>query len=155
MEPAEELRFLVLAAQREGNRQLAHGLRPLGVTPAQAEVLRLLAERQPLSLSGLGALLVCESGSNPSRLLDRLVTAGLVRREEGSSDRRQVQLTLTPAGHETARAVASVESDLHARIAAAAEGHDVDAVLGFLRALVAGQKSGDAVARRTGRPVVA
>ncbi|MFI2345621.1 hypothetical protein ACH492_00880 [Streptomyces sp. NPDC019443] len=40
----------------------------MAVTPAQAEVLRLLAERQPLSMSGLGALLVCESGNNPSRL---------------------------------------------------------------------------------------
>jgi uncharacterized membrane protein YhiD involved in acid resistance len=90
MDPAEEARFLILAAQREGNRQLAQGLRPLGVTPAQAEVLRLLAERQPLSMSGLGTLLVCESGANPSRLVDRLVTAGLVRREESSRDRRHV-----------------------------------------------------------------
>lgn len=152
MEPAEEVRFLVLAAQREGNRQLASGLRPLGVTPAQAEVLRLLAERQPLSLSGLGALLVCESGSNPSRLVDRLVTAGLVCREEGSRDRRHVELTLTPAGHETARSVAAVEAELHARIAAAAAGHDLGAVLGFLRALVSGQSAGEAVARRANPP---
>jgi DNA-binding MarR family transcriptional regulator len=151
MEPAEEVRFLILAAQREGNRQLAQGLRPLGVTPAQAEVLRLLSERQPLSMSGLGALLVCESGGNPSRLVDRLVTAGLVRREEGSHDRRHVELTLTPAGHETARAVASVEAELHAHIGAAAEGHNVDAVLAFLRALVAGQSAGEAVALRAGR----
>ncbi|MCZ0975304.1 MarR family transcriptional regulator [Streptomyces albulus] len=82
MDAVEEVRYLVLAAQREGNRMLAAALRPLGVTPAQGEVLRLLAERQPLTLSGLGALLVCESGGNPSRLVDRLVAAGLVRREE-------------------------------------------------------------------------
>ena len=42
MRPVEELRFLILAAQREGNRMLSHALRPLGITPAQAEVLRLL-----------------------------------------------------------------------------------------------------------------
>ena len=78
--PAEELRYLILAAQREGNRAFARRLRPLGLTPSQAEVLRLLDERQPLSLTGLGELLVCESGTNPSRLVDRLVTTGLVRR---------------------------------------------------------------------------
>ncbi|MEU1198126.1 MarR family transcriptional regulator [Streptomyces sp. NPDC005813] len=150
MEPAEEARFLILAAQREGNRRLAHGLRPLGVTPAQAEVLRLLAERQPLSMSGLGALLVCESGGNPSRLVDRLVTAGLVRREEGSRDRRHVELTLTPSGHETARSVAAVEAELHAGISAAAQGHDLDSVLAFLRSLVADQDAGRAVALRAG-----
>ncbi|MEV6104298.1 MarR family transcriptional regulator [Streptomyces sp. NPDC051940] len=151
MEPVEEIRYLVLAAQREGNRRLAQGLRPLGVTPAQAEVLRLLAERQPLTLSGLGTLLVCESGTNPSRLVDRLVTAGLVRREEGSRDRRRVELTLTAAGHETARAVAEVETALHARIAEAAGGHDLRPVLGFLRDLVAGESAGEAVALRAGR----
>ena len=37
MRPVEELRFLILAAQREGNRMLAQALRPLGITPAQAD----------------------------------------------------------------------------------------------------------------------
>lgn len=151
MDAVEEVRYLVLAAQREGNRMLAAALRPLGVTPAQGEVLRLLAERQPLTLSGLGALLVCESGGNPSRLVDRLVAAGLVRREEGAEDRRHVQLTLTPAGHRTARGVTEAEADLNARIAQAAAGHDLDAVRGFLRALVANQGAGQALARRSGR----
>ena len=54
-------------------------LRPLGVTPAQAEVLQVLADRQPLTLTGLGELLVSESGTNPSRLTGRLVTAGLAQ----------------------------------------------------------------------------
>ena len=39
MDPVEELRYLVLAVQRDGNRALAALLRPLGVTPAQAEVI--------------------------------------------------------------------------------------------------------------------
>jgi hypothetical protein len=41
MRTAEELRYLVLAAELEGKRQLARQLRPLGLTPAQAEVLRV------------------------------------------------------------------------------------------------------------------
>ena len=78
MRTAEELRYLVLAAELEGKRQLAHQLRPFGLTPSQAEVLRVLADHGPLSLNGLGSLLVCESGSNPSRLIDRIVARGLV-----------------------------------------------------------------------------
>ncbi|OIV35312.1 MarR family transcriptional regulator [Mangrovactinospora gilvigrisea] len=151
MDPVEEVRYLVLAAQREGNRALAAALRPLGVTPAQGEVLRLLAERQPLSLSGLGALLVCESGANPSRLVDRLVAAGLVRREGGVADRRHVQLTLTPDGRRAARGAAEAEAALHAHIAEAATGRDLDAVRDFLRALVGDRGAGLAVARRAGR----
>lgn len=44
MRIAEELRYLILAIQREGNRLLAAELRPLGVTPSQAEVLRVLSD---------------------------------------------------------------------------------------------------------------
>ena len=69
MRAVEELRYLILAAQREGNRLLAQGLRALGLTPSQAEVLRILSDHQPLTLSALGGLLVCDSGQSPSCLL--------------------------------------------------------------------------------------
>jgi DNA-binding MarR family transcriptional regulator len=148
MRVAEELRFLILAAQREGNRQLAQGLKRLGVTPAQAEVLRLLQDRQPLTLSGLGELLVCESGSNPSRLVDRLVLAGLVNRVEAAHDRRQVDLTLTAAGRRLARQVVAVEERLYRDLEAAGADHDLDSVIAYLRTLVAGRPAGEAITRR-------
>jgi MarR family transcriptional regulator, organic hydroperoxide resistance regulator len=148
MRLAEEIRFLILAAQREGNRQLAQQLRPLGITPSQAEVLRLLAEREPLTLNGLGALLVCEAGSNPSRLVDRLVTAGLVRRAEAAHDRRHVELTLTTAGRETTARVAGVEEAMYRRIDEAVAEHGGEAVRASLWALVAGEPSGRALALR-------
>lgn len=148
MRPAEEIRYLILAAQREGNRRLAQELRPLGLTPSQAEVVRLLADRQPMALSELGALLVCESGNNPSRLVDRLVASGLVNRAEAADDRRRVELTLTPAGSRAAAGVVEVEERLYARIDAAAAEHDTDAVREFLRTLVTGEPSGRALALR-------
>ncbi|MCP2324334.1 DNA-binding MarR family transcriptional regulator [Hamadaea flava] len=148
MTPVEELRYLILAAQREGNRQLAQALRPHGITPAQAEVLRLLEDRQPLTLSGLGELLVCESGTNPSRLVDRLVSAELVRRVPGEQDRRQVELSLTPAGRRLARKVAAIEDELHRMLAAAGSARELATAATFLRTLVAGQPAGDAVALR-------
>ena len=148
MRPAEEIRYLILAAQREGNRQLASALRPMGLTPAQAEAVRLLADRQPLTLTGLGELLVCESGTNPSRLIDRLVTAGLVQRRESSLDRRQVELTLTPDGQHRATQIAQIEEQLYDFIDTAGAGHDIRPVLAYLRALVASQPAGLAVQRR-------
>jgi DNA-binding MarR family transcriptional regulator len=112
MRPVEELRYLILAVQREGSRRLAAELRPLGLTPSQAEVLGVLAEHQPLSLGGLGELLVCETGTNPSRIVDRLVSGGLVGRETDPDDRRQVLLSLTDEGHELAKRVATAEARL-------------------------------------------
>jgi MarR family transcriptional regulator, organic hydroperoxide resistance regulator len=150
MLPAEELRYLILAAQREGNRWLGRELKPLGVTSAQAEVLRILQERQPLTLTGLGELLVCESGNNPSRLVDRLTAVGLVDRRVAAHDRRHVELTLTDEGMGRARQITEIESELYRLIEAAADGRDLNELSGFLRAFVADLPSGRALSRRVG-----
>ena len=94
MQKAEELRYLILAVQREGNRQLTEVLAPLDLTPSQAEVLQVLDQYQPLTLLELGERLVCESGS-PSRLVNSMIDKGLVQKTVSSADRRAVQLTLT------------------------------------------------------------
>src|SRR5215813_1799230 len=79
---ATEIRHLILAAQRHGSRIIAGYLRAASLTPAQAEVLQVLASHEPLTLVELGRLMISETGS-PSRLVDTLVTRGLVAREPG------------------------------------------------------------------------
>ncbi|MEO3890487.1 MarR family transcriptional regulator [Nonomuraea sp. B5E05] len=148
MRPAEELRYLILAAQREGNRMLGQALRPLGITPSQAEVIRVLQEHGPLSLNGLGELLVCESGNSPSRLVDRLVALGLVRRDVAAHDRRHIDLSLTQEGAELVRQIAEIEERLYQSIDAAAEGRELGQVFAFLRAFVADLPAGQALVRR-------
>jgi DNA-binding MarR family transcriptional regulator len=152
MTPAEELRYLILALQREGNRLLAAGLRPLELTPSQAETLRVLADHQPLTLTGLGELLVCETGDSPSRLVDRLVKVGLIRREVDPGDRRQVNLTLTSAGQRRAREVSTVEAELHGAMESLLAGQPVDQTLTLLRTLADAFPAGQALARRRGHP---
>jgi MarR family transcriptional regulator, organic hydroperoxide resistance regulator len=149
---AEELRYLILAAQREGNRLLGQALKPLGITSSQAEVLRVLEDRQPLTLTGLGELLICESGNNPSRLVDRLTAVGLVDRQVSALDRRQIELSLTEKGTRLVRQIAEIEEDLYRSIDAAAGGHDTDQITGFLRAFVADLPAGQALARRIAAP---
>jgi MarR family transcriptional regulator, organic hydroperoxide resistance regulator len=148
MRPAEELRYLILAAQREGNRLLGQALRPLGITSSQAEVIRILQDRGSLTLNGLGDLLVCESGNSPSRLVDRLASAGLVNRQVSAHDRRHIELSLTEEGLRLARLIIEIEEDLYRSIDAAAEGHDLDEITGFLRDFVTGLPAGQALARR-------
>ena len=127
---------------------LGQALKPLGVTPSQAEVLRLLQERQPLTLNGLGELRVCESGSSPSRLVDRLIFAGLVDRQVPEHDRRHIELSLTREGMRIAGEIAEIERRLYDMIDAAAEGRDVDEITGFLRVFVGDLPAGRALARR-------
>ncbi len=147
MKPIEQLRYLILAAQREGNRFLAEALQPLALTPSQAEALRVLHDWQPLALIELGSLLVCEQGS-PSRLVAGLIAAGYVARTPSPEDKRKVVLTLTPRGREAAAQVAKVESALYATMNALLPDQQIASLLPLLWAIVAGRPAGDALARR-------
>lgn len=150
MQPVEEFRYLVLAAQREGNRLLTETLHPLDLTPSQAEVLRVLQEHQPLSLIALGDLLVCESGS-PSRLVNGLVEADLVKRTPSATNGRMVTLTLTERGEEMATRVGAVEAAFYESIASALEGQSLSEGIALLWRLVKGRPAGEALDRRKRR----
>jgi DNA-binding MarR family transcriptional regulator len=140
---------LVLGAQREGNRWLANELRPLGLTPSQAEVLRVLGDAAPLSLSALGELLVCESGTNPSRLVDRLVAVELVERRTLETDRRAVELTLTTEGAALETKVRAIESAMYDGLDSVGSPAELAAAMEILERFVAGRPSGDALVART------
>jgi DNA-binding MarR family transcriptional regulator len=146
----EELRYLMLAAQREGNRQLAEALRPLSLTPSQAEALRVLEDWQPLALIELGALLVCEQGS-PSRLVTGLVAAGLVTRSPSPQDGRKVVLALTPQGTQRAAQVRALEAAMYQGLAELVAGRPVGEFMAVLWQFVEGRPAGDALARRLKR----
>jgi MarR family transcriptional regulator, organic hydroperoxide resistance regulator len=148
MNPSEELRYLVLGAQREGAKALTDLLRPIGLTPAQAEVLVVVRDAgQPLTVREIGERLVCEGGS-PSRLVASVVDAGLLQRGEREGDRRAVELSLTPQGAKAVRAVARAERELHAWLSSTLSEHEVEIVVKALRKLVEGRQTGAAIARR-------
>lgn len=100
----DELAVVALSAEVKRfavsiNASSATLLRPLGVTPVQADALMTLKELGPATLRDLGAILVAEAG-HPSRLVSRLETEGWVIRRRGDIDRRELQIELTDAGHE-------------------------------------------------------
>lgn len=109
---AERLRFSILAAQREGDRLLTKALLPLDLTPSQAEVLRILGARAPLTVKQLGALLICESGS-PSRLVNTLISKSLVEAQSVEGDKRKLHLRLTETGIQAEQTVVKIETFLH------------------------------------------
>jgi MarR family transcriptional regulator, organic hydroperoxide resistance regulator len=99
VDPLLELALMVKAGHRELERRMNDAMRPLGLTGAQADALGVIGKAGPLSLKELGELLVAEAG-HPSRLVDRLVEAGLVERRAAADDRRRVELSLTRSGRE-------------------------------------------------------
>lgn len=101
---AELLRYLVLAAQREGTRLFAARLKKLGTTPSQAEMLRVIQESDAISVKQLGERLICEGG-NPSRLVAALIKRGLAEAAPAKSDRRMLAINLTAKGYELAEQI--------------------------------------------------
>lgn len=97
---ADELRPAVLRLARE----LRHETERLGVTARQATLLWLIRRTPGLSLRELAEL---ERISPPalSGHVDRLERAGLVERVRSTSDRRRVELRLTPAGDRLQRRI--------------------------------------------------
>jgi DNA-binding MarR family transcriptional regulator len=87
------------------------------ITVPQFRLLVVLHSRGPMKLSDLADIL----GVNPStatRMVDRLVSAGLVDRQVNPTSRREVVLDLTEAGDETVTLVTQQRRRQIARIVA-------------------------------------
>jgi MarR family transcriptional regulator, organic hydroperoxide resistance regulator len=111
VDPLFEFGLLIKAGQRDFERRANEAMRPLGLTGAQADAITVIGQAGPLSLKELGELLIAEAG-HPSRLVDRLVEAGLVERRGADDDRRRIVLSLTPRGRRLEKRVAATREQM-------------------------------------------
>ena len=81
------------------NEQLTKALKPYEVSLQQFNVLRILRGRngEPANLSTLNERMISKM-SNTSRLVDKLLYKGFVKRFICASNRRKVEITITPKG---------------------------------------------------------
>lgn len=102
VELANEVRPVVLLI----NRQLKRELAPLGITAGQATLLHAIRTTPGI---GIRELAEREGMSKPAMTtaIDRLETAGLVRRLRSEHDGRRVELQLTEEGQRTLRSARS------------------------------------------------
>ena len=102
----DELVDTVLAASRALVAVAARSLAAAGdeVTLPQYRALVVLAASGPQGTADLAAALAVNP-STATRMCDRLVRKGLVRRHRQAGDRRTVRITLTPAGRDLVAAV--------------------------------------------------
>ena len=147
IDPLYEMALSVKAASRELEHRTADLMRPLGVTPQQADAIYVIGKAEPLSLKDLGSLLIAEGG-HPSRLLDRLVAAGWVERVPAGDDRRRVVVTLTPAGRELHDRIDANRQTLLDFARSLMGDVDLDAALHFFRELLQHSGYAELIARR-------
>jgi len=103
--PGYELVSAVMATADAFLRESQRLFRPHGLTAAQYNLLNVVAEStEGLSQRALGDRLVVDR-SNITGLIDRMETAGWVRRKDHPVDRRSYLVELTPAGRKLWREI--------------------------------------------------
>jgi DNA-binding MarR family transcriptional regulator len=118
-------------------RESTRLFRPHGLTAAQFNVLNLLAGRsdgQGYSQRELADTLVVDR-SNVTGLLDRMETAGWVRRADDPNDRRVYRVQLTAAGKKLWQKVAPGYADVVAQVTARLGEKQMADTLALLRVL--------------------
>lgn len=147
MDDIEELGLLMKAAMREAERRINEALRPLHLTACQAEVLDLLDRYGVMSLGDLGALMVAEGG-HPSRLIDRMVQAGLVSRQSAGDDRRRLELLPTDRGRALSAQARAAKEPFRDWVRSQIEGSDLEPVRDFFATFLAGTEMEETVRQR-------
>lgn len=147
LEPFEEISLLIKAVYRESERQLTEAFQSLDITPAQAEVLLILQQAEPLSLGELGDFLIAEGG-HPSRLVDRLVQAGYVLRQPSVEDRRRLEISLTEQGQAVAQQVGQVKQRILATARPLLAESDIEPIKTLLETYLQGSRWINTVERR-------
>lgn len=109
------------------------------ITIPQFRTLVILATHDPINLATLAGLLDV-APSTTGRMVDRLVTAGLIDRKAHPDSRRELVVTLTPRGREVVDAVTAHRRDEIARVVARMPPRERH---GLVRALTAFTAAGD------------
>ncbi len=86
--------FMIAKAHQQAQGLLKARLKPFGLTPVQCLVLESLWDEEGLSVGEVGRRLVLDTATLAG-VLDRMVTAGWVRREIDSFDARVARIYLT------------------------------------------------------------
>ena len=98
-DPFRDLRFNLLHSCSWVNSSLRQFLQPHGITPKQYNILRILNERSPdsLSIQEIREMLA-DRMSDASRLVDRLEKKQLLDKFPSDQDRRSNRARITTAG---------------------------------------------------------
>ena len=134
----DELVDTVLAVSRALVAVAARSLAAAGdeVTLPQYRALVVLASRGPQGTAELAAALAVNP-STATRMCDRLVRKGLVRRHRQSGDRRAVRITLTAAGRDMVTDVSQRRRAELARLLGALPAEEHEPVIAAFRAFAA------------------
>jgi DNA-binding MarR family transcriptional regulator len=130
--------FLLSQAGGRSAQEFARLLAPLGLTPPDAGILRIVRQQEGISQQNLAKAL----HMHPSRLvalIDALETRGLVLREPHASDRRLYSLRLTLKGQEVFRSIGDLAREHNQVMCAGLNAAECAQLESLLQKVVSGQ----------------
>ncbi|RAV29832.1 MarR family winged helix-turn-helix transcriptional regulator [Sinomicrobium soli] len=111
----------VIYTAHEIENRITDAVKPYDISIPQFNVLRILKGRkgQPANLCTIQERMIARM-SNTTRIIDRLIDKGLVRRKQCPQNRRKVEIFITPEGLElldrASTAVTAVEKEITDRL---------------------------------------
>ncbi len=102
----ENIVFLLAKAHQRAQGALKANLQQFGLTPMQCLFMETLWEEDGLSVGEIGRRISLDTATLAG-ILDRMVTAGWVRRETDQTDGRVIRVHLAEKAHESIPGVAS------------------------------------------------
>lgn len=135
----DRLIYLVSMAQNRLQNLLKSALTSEGirVTPAQSGILFLLKQKDGLTMTELGKALAIDNATTTG-LVDRLERDGFVRRNKSASDRRALNICITPEGVEEVNRAKIVVKRVNESIKAGFSAGEIEAFKKILLNIVKG-----------------
>ena len=131
----EQLAWIIARVNRRLEEELAERLRPSGLPIEQFRVLEAISQRGPLTMGDLAAAALVERPTL-TKIIDRMVAAGLVFREPDEQDRRRVNIVLAPEGVDLYAGLGDISQEMERRLSEALQtGPGARSLPDMLRAL--------------------
>lgn len=108
----ESLIFIVYRTAMKLRTEMMRRLKPFGITPEQLLVLDCLAEQDGVSQREL-ADRTFKDHPTTTRILDKLMAHGLIRRDDNNTDRRAYFIVITDKGRELCERILPIAEEMN------------------------------------------
>lgn len=107
---SQQLSYLIARVNRMVEDDLTRRLQPGGFSIEHYRVLKVLDHERPLAMGELATRVLVEPATL-TKIIDRMVSEGLVVRLPDPADRRKVLISLSPAGESSALDLLKIGKD--------------------------------------------
>jgi len=140
--------YLLAIAQKQTMAMLADRLSPLGVTPAQWQVLVVLWEQDGIVQRDIAERMVIEQATL-TRTLDRMERDGFVERRRDENDRRRTRVFVTERGFGLINTLVPEVMAVLSTITSGFSEDEINTFRSFLRRLIGNISPEHTLARET------